>query len=178
MRRPRGRPRGSTGPAAILSEPDVVAVLGHAQSRTRLSNRSLAILAISIGLGRLAGEIARLRWSDIFTDSGVVLVAPFPDQPSKRKSGLISSHKVHRILTDYWNACRPGDLTAPLFPSQKGGHMTRASLARFLRQLYRGAGLKRAGSRSGRRTCVQAALCARPLPHSERRFPIRTVSER
>jgi integrase/recombinase XerD len=43
---------------------------------------------------------------------------------------------------------------APLFPSQKGGAMTPASMARFLKALYLEAGISGASSHSGRRTLI------------------------
>ena len=43
---------------------------------------------------------------------------------------------------------------AALFRSQKGGHLTAASMARFLKQLYVEAGIPRASSHSGRRTFI------------------------
>jgi integrase/recombinase XerD len=43
---------------------------------------------------------------------------------------------------------------APLFASQKGGPMTACSMARFLKALYREAGIAGASSHSGRRTLI------------------------
>ena len=43
---------------------------------------------------------------------------------------------------------------APLFPSQKAGPMTAASMARFLKTLYREAGIAGASWHSGRRTLI------------------------
>ena len=42
----------------------------------------------------------------------------------------------------------------PLFASQKGGPMTACSMARFLKALYREAGVPGASSHSGRRTLI------------------------
>jgi integrase/recombinase XerD len=41
-----------------------------------------------------------------------------------------------------------------LFASQKRGHMTPSSMARFLKVLYRDAGIPGASSHSGRRTLI------------------------
>jgi integrase/recombinase XerD len=43
---------------------------------------------------------------------------------------------------------------APLFASQKGGPMTPASMARFVKALYAEAGIAGASSHSGRRTLI------------------------
>jgi integrase/recombinase XerD len=66
----------------------------------------------------------------------------------------VSSSWLRRVLGEYHARGRPWDLGAPLFRSQKGGHLTPASMGRFLKQLYCDAGLPGASSHSGRRTLI------------------------
>ena len=69
---------------------------------------------------------------------------------------VVSSPKLRSLLADYrekqapdWCEC---DQDAPFFRSQRGGHMTSASMARFVTGLYRRAVIAGGSSRSGRRT--------------------------
>src|SRR5260221_6787596 len=70
---------------------------------------------------------------------------------------FMSSPALRRVLAKYGEGrwllgARASH--APLFPSQKGGPMTPASMARFLKALYREAGISGASSHSGRRTLI------------------------
>src|SRR6266404_6065197 len=70
---------------------------------------------------------------------------------------FLSSPALRRVLSKYGEGrwllgARASH--APLFPSQKGGPMTPASMARFIKALYREAGISGASSHSGRRTLI------------------------
>ena len=154
----RGRPRGTSGKAAVLSPTQVRNVLRVARARQRLAPRSAAAFALSVGLGLRAKELAALRWSDAFEDGGaprdVLHLKAAYTKGDKTRDVYLSSPRLRRVLGEYHARCRPWDLGAPLFRSQKGGHLTPASMARFLKQLYREAGLPDASSHSGRRTLI------------------------
>jgi integrase/recombinase XerD len=154
----RGRPRGTTGKAAVLTAGQVRSVLRVARARGRHADRTSVAFAMSVGLGLRAKELASLRWSDAFEESGAVrdvlhLKAAYT-KGARTRDVYLSSPRVRRLLGEYHARCRPWDLGAPLFGSQKGGHMTPASMARFLKALYREAGLPGASSHSGRRTLI------------------------
>lgn len=154
----RGRPRGTSGKAAVLSSAQIRNVLRVARARQRFGPRSAAAFALSVGLGLRAKELAALRWSDVFEESGAVrevlhLKAAYTKGETTRDV-YPSSSQLRRILGEYHARCRPWDLREPLFRSQKRGHLTSASMGRFLKQLYREAGLPAASSHSGRRTLI------------------------
>src|SRR5262245_58801257 len=71
-RRKRGRPRGSTGRAAVLPASQVRHGFRIARLRPRHAARAEAVLAMSIGLGLRAKELASLRWADIYDEAGKV----------------------------------------------------------------------------------------------------------
>ena len=68
---------------------------------------------------------------------------------------FLSSPKLRQVLDQFAQRYPEGRKPdAPLFRSQKGGHLTAASMARFLKQLYVEAGISNASSHSGRRTFI------------------------
>ena len=156
--KPRGRPSGTTGKAQVLSSDQVKSVFRVAKARPRLAERSIAALALSLGVGLRAKELAALSWSDLFTpDQGVREVLPLKaayTKGAKTRDVYLSSPKLRHALRDYCAACWPAHPRSPLFPSQKGGHLRPPSMARFLKAVYREAGLLNASSHSGRRTLI------------------------
>jgi integrase/recombinase XerD len=154
----RGRPKGTTGKAATLSPAQIKQVF-RAARRVRHGDRAEVALALSIELGLRASELAALCWSDVYNPDGTVREAIYVERAYTRGSKtrvVAGSPKLRRLLADYrekqtlsWSGC---DHSAPLFRSQRGGHMTAASMARFVTGLYRRGGIPRGSSRSGRRT--------------------------
>jgi integrase/recombinase XerD len=161
MAKRRGRPPGTSGRAAVLSAPQVRQVFRVARTRSRHSARAEATLAISLGLGLRAKELTSLTWEDVYDAKGhvrsVLHLRASYTKGGKTRDVFLSSPTLRRALAKY----REGRLSlslkashAPLFPSQKGGAMTPASMARFLKALYRDAGISGASSHSGRRTLI------------------------
>ena len=154
----RGRPRGTTGKAAALSPAQIKQVF-RAARRVRHGDRAEVALALSIELGLRASELAALDWSDVYNPDGTVRSAIYVERAYTRGSKtrvVVSSPKLRSLLADYrekqapdWCEC---DQDAPFFRSQRGGHMTSASMARFVTGLYRRAVIAGGSSRSGRRT--------------------------
>lgn len=155
----RGRPVGSSGPAPLLTVEEIKRVLRLLGSRRRFSARAEVAFHLSFYLGLRAKEIAFLHWDDVFTDEGKVrdvlhLKAAYT-KGSRTRDVFLSSPRLRQVLAQfahrYPEGRKPG---APMFRSQKGGHLTPASMARFLKQLYVEAGIPRASSHSGRRTFI------------------------
>ena len=147
MKRPRGRPPGTTGRAAVLNSHQIRAVAAVARARPRLGHRALATFVLSIGTGLRAKELSSLKWIDLFTREGevreVVHLKASYTKGAKTRDIFLSSPKLRRTLEEYHEENRPWDFNLPLFPSQKGGHMTATSMARFLKQLYTETGIAR-----------------------------------
>jgi integrase/recombinase XerD len=160
-KRKRGRPPGTSGRAAVLSPNQVRHALRVARSRDRHAERAEAVLAMSVGLGLRAKELAALRWSDVYDAEGrvraVVHLRAAYTKGGRTRDVFVSSPALRRVLAkygeQYWlQSARASQ--APLFASQKGGPMTPASMARFVKALYAEAGIAGASSHSGRRTLI------------------------
>jgi integrase/recombinase XerD len=116
---------------------------------------------MSVGLGLRAKELTSLRWSDVYEPTGKVrqvlhLKAAYT-KGAKTRDVFLSAPPLRRLLADYAEK-HPGYPERfpdrALFASQKRGHMTPSSMARFLKMLYRDAGILGASSHSGRRTLI------------------------
>ena len=161
MSKPRGRPPGTSGRAAVLTASQIRHVFKVARSRGRHAARAEAVLAVSLGLGLRAKELAALRWSDVYNGDGdvraVVHLAAVQTKGGRTRDVFLSSPALRGVLKRY-GATRMVSGTprpnAPLFPSQKNGPMTASSMARFLKTLYAEAGIAGASSHSGRRTLI------------------------
>jgi integrase/recombinase XerD len=161
MARKRGRPPGTSGRAAVLSTSQVRHVFRVARSRGRHAARAEAALALSVGLGLRAKELAGIRWSDVYDTDGAVrkvvhLKAAYT-KGGRTRDVFVSSPALRRVLEKYGERDWLGSARASqaaLLASQKGGPMTACSMARFLKALYREAGVAGASSHSGRRTLI------------------------
>jgi integrase/recombinase XerD len=158
MAKRRGRPPGTSGRAAVLSASQVRHVFRVVRARGRHSARAEATLAISLGLGLRAKELTSLKWDDVYDVKGnvrtVLHLRAAYTKAGKTRDVFLSSPTLRRALAKYgegrWGSLSTKASHAPLFPSQKGGSMTPASMARFLKALYRDAGISGASSHSGR----------------------------
>src|SRR5262245_46832242 len=161
MTKRRGRPPGTSGRAAVLTPSQVRHAFRGARARGRHGARAEATLAMSLGLGLRAKELTSLRWADVYDAQGrvrpVLHLRAAYTKGGKTRDVFLASPSLRRVLSKYAEA-RPiateRAQRAPLFPSQKGGPMTPASMARFLQGLYSEAGIAGASSHSGRRTLI------------------------
>ena len=165
MKPRRGRPKGIIGKAAVLSPAQVKLVFRLARSRQRHADRAELVFALSVGLGLRAKELASLMWSDVYEPTGKVrqvlhLKAAYT-KGGKIRDVSLSAPALRRLLADY-AAKHPDWLEQvperPLFPSNKRGHMTPSSIVRFLKTLYREAGIPEASSQSGRMTLITSLV--------------------
>jgi len=104
-KRLRGRPKGSTGKAAILSSAQIKDVFRSAHRCGRYSDRAELVLALSIGLGLRAIELTSLRWADVYNSDGsvrqMILVTRAYTRKAKTRALLVSSPKLRGLLADY-----------------------------------------------------------------------------
>jgi integrase/recombinase XerD len=155
----RGRPAGQTGPAPILRPDEIKRVLRLLKSRPKFSARAEVAFHMSFYLGLRAKEIASLRWADLFDDDcrmrDVLHLKAAYTKGARTRDVFLSSPRLRQVLAQFAQRYPDGRKPdAPLFRSQKGGHLTASSMARFLKQLYVEAGVPKASSHSGRRTFV------------------------
>lgn len=161
MARKRGRPPGTSGRAAVLSSSQVQHIFRVARSRGRHAARAEAALAMTIGLGLRAKELASLKWADVYDADGhvrqVVHLKAAYTKGAKTRDVFVSSPALRRVLEKYGERDWLGSARASqaaLLGSQKGGPMTAYSMARFLKAIYSEAGIAGASSHSGRRTLI------------------------
>jgi integrase len=159
--RKRGRPKGSTGQSAILGPDEIKVLLRSAQQYGRYADRAQLVIVLSIELGLRASELAALRWADVYHLDGTVRDCLEAQRAyvKLRKPSLVAIHstKLRGLLADYREKSDPYSARfdeAPLFVSQRGGHMTSASMTRFIIGIYQQAGITAGSSRSGRRTLI------------------------
>jgi integrase/recombinase XerD len=161
MARKRGRPPGTSGRAAVLSNAQVKHIFRVARSRGRHAARAEAVLAVSLGLGLRAKELASLTWADVYDQEGkirkVVHLKVAYTKGARTRDVFVSSPSLRRVPEKYGERDWLGSgraSQAALFASQKGGPMTACSMARFLKAIYSEAGIAGASSHSGRRTLI------------------------
>lgn len=154
-KRPRGRPKGSRGSAAILDSAQALKVLQTARRIDRSSHRLQVALLLSFELGLRASEIAKLCVADIYEGNGNVADSIRIKSPGRERLVPVRSTRLRSALANHFEYSfrdRPIDNATPIIRSQRGGAMTTGALARLLTHLYRIAGIKSGSSRSGRRT--------------------------
>jgi integrase/recombinase XerD len=147
----RGRPVGISGQALVLKPNEVNTVLRLARTRSRVPDRSEVALCMSLFLGLRAKEIAALKWGDVFDEDGkprdVLRLMSAYTKGAKTRDVYLSAPHLRKVLVNYGWLLKPmKSPESPLIRSQKGGHMSAASMARYLKGLYREAGLTRAPS--------------------------------
>ncbi|MBN9042095.1 MAG: site-specific integrase [Rhizobiales bacterium] len=159
----RGRPKGTTGQAALLGPDEIKALLRSARQCGRFVDRAELVIALSIELGLRASELAELRWANVYHPDGIVrdcLEVRRAYTKTRTVSSIavtVHSSKLRILLADYREKLDPHVSRfdqAPLFESQRGGHMTAASMTRFIAGIYQRAGIVGGSSRSGRRTLI------------------------
>src|SRR5262249_39200643 len=148
MPKRRGRPPGTSGRAAVLSAPQVRHVFRSAGAGSRHADRAEAALAMTLGLGLRAKELTSLKWTDVYDAEGrvrpVLHLRAAYTKGGRTRDAFLSSPALRRVLSKYGEGqwlLSAKTSHAPLFQSQKGGPMTPASMARFLKGLYREAGI-------------------------------------
>jgi integrase/recombinase XerD len=155
----RGRPNGISGQAPVLKSNEISTVMRFARSRERMPEKSEVALCISLYLGLRAKEIASLKWADVFDEIGnprtVLHLKSAYTKGNKTRDVYLSAPHLRKILTAYgWLYKTRKSPESALIRSQKGGNMTASSMARFLKGLYKEAGLPKASSHTGRRTFI------------------------
>ncbi len=120
-----GRPRGTSGRAAVLSASQVRHVFRVARARSRHAARAEAALAMSLGVGLRAKELTSLQWADVYDAEGrvrpVLHLRAAYTKGGKTRDVFLSSPALRRVLSKYGDGrwmLSARTSHAPLFPSQ------------------------------------------------------------
>ena len=160
-KRPRGRPKGSAGAAAVLTPDDIRQVLRAARSYGKYSERAETAFMLSIELGLTAGELVVLKAGDLMNTDGHLRRELLLNCRGMVRHVALSSPKLRRALANFCDRhLNPHAPDEAVFTSQRGGTLTRASLARLMTSVYRRAGICGDSSRSG-----DERLPCRPSSH-------------
>jgi integrase/recombinase XerD len=142
--------------AITLNEAQLRRVLHYTATR-RHALRDRTIVMVSFYAGLRAKEIAGLKISDVFEQSGAVR-SEFILSAEQSKGGhrrtVYLNQRLRRAFAEYAELVDFDQPDAPLLPSQKGGHFSPNTMCQLFLEIYRDCGLKDASSHSGRRTYI------------------------
>jgi len=148
--------------AKILSDAQVRAALGHAESSSRYPERDRVMILLSVKAGLRAKEIAALTWSMVTDAQGALGDAiHLPNSASKGKNGgrtVPLNPALHQALADL--RAERGDDACPqarIIHSERGDGYSSAAVQVWFARLYRALGFDGASSHSGRRTFITKA---------------------
>jgi len=157
----KGRPFGITGKARAITDEELNQAIEYCRARKH-PERNVAMLILSNYLGLRAKEMASLKISDVYDGRGIVktlrLIAAYT-KGGKHRDLSLEHKRVVAVLEDLIQQRLRDDgnlfnMSAPLFRSQTGSKFGPNSIAHRFMIIYRGAGLEKASSHSGRRSLL------------------------
>ena len=138
--------------AHVLTEREIRRVLAHIAQRP-YADRNRAMFQLSIYAGMRVGEIAALRWGDVFTPEGTVRpqiqLSAAQTKGHKARTVLLNA-QVQRELAAYGRAQETTAGGGPLFSSKASTAFSPNSLVQVFARIYRGSGIDQATSHAGR----------------------------
>ena len=120
------------------------------------AKRNETLLITGIGLALRASELVGLKISDVYDKQVKSYVTIRPETAKFGKERTIRiGDGIQDTIADFLSWKRQNREScakrAPLFVSQKGGHLTRQALFEITKQIFREAGIEQSPQRSGRR---------------------------
>ena len=145
-------------PAKVLAPDDVRLLLRHVDGRRhRYRDRVMVLLSFKAGLR--ACEIAGLEWPMLLDTSDAVddqiILARGITKGGHNRSVPVHRHLKTALIKLHYRAGYPRD--GPVIMSERGHHMTAASVVNWFRDAYSSIGLNGCSSHSGRRTFITNA---------------------
>ena len=150
------------GKARVLDENEFKRLLLVARD-AQMSERNVAIIYCSFGLGLRAKEIAALKISDIFDEKLNVLeevnLTRSMTKGEKQRHIYINNKKISKALSEHIKTRQKKEgalfrYNDWLFKTQRKESFSPDILQKWFRKLYDKAGIKGASSHSGRRTFI------------------------
>ena len=138
--------------AHVLSNKEIKRVFAHISERP-FAERNRAIFQLSIYAGMRVGEIAALRYGDVFTPDGRVReqiqLSAAQTKGNKARTVLLNA-QVQREMALYGRSQATRMAGAPLFVSKAGSAFSPNSLVQAFARIYQRAGVDQATSHAGR----------------------------
>jgi integrase/recombinase XerD len=148
---------------ARVFEPEEVKSISDSFSG-KYATRDKAIFLLGLCIGSRVSELCQLKVSDVWRNGKPVNTIIIRPETAKRKKARrvpidvnpIAQNIISELIAWKWKEGESLDPEAPLFVSQKGGHLTRVQLHRILKNTYEAAGLEpeRASTHSMRKTAA------------------------
>ena len=148
---------------ARVFEPEEVKSISDSFSG-KYATRDKAIFLLGLCIGSRVSELCQLKVSDVWRNGKPVNTIIIRPETAKRKKARrvpidvnpIAQNIISELIAWKWQEGESLDPEAPLFVSQKGGHLTRVQLHRILRTTYEAAGIEpeRASTHSMRKTAA------------------------
>ena len=148
---------------ARVFEPEEVKSISDSFSG-KYATRDKAIFLLGLCIGSRVSELCQLKVSDVWRNGKPVNTIIIRPETAKRKKARrvpidvnpIAQNIISELIAWKWKEGESLDPEAPLFVSQKGGHLTRVQLHRILRTTYEAAGIEpeRASTHSMRKTAA------------------------
>lgn len=123
----------------------LAAILAHPDATTSRGRRDMVLLTLLYDSGARVSELCALRLRDIRLDDPATVTL----LGKGRKSRVVplmraTASLVGKYVEEAYPDAGPVDLDSPLFPSPRGGHLTRAGVSDIVARHVRGA--KRSGA--------------------------------
>jgi integrase/recombinase XerD len=148
---------------ARVFEPEEVKSISDSFSG-KYATRDKAIFLLGLCIGSRVSELCQLTVSDVWRNGKPVNTIIIRPETAKRKKARrvpidvnpIAQNIISELIAWKWKEGESLEKEAPLFVSQKGGHLTRVQLHRILRNTYSAAGIEpeRASTHSMRKTAA------------------------
>jgi integrase/recombinase XerD len=148
---------------ARVFEPEEVKSISDSFSG-KYAIRDKAIFLLGLCIGSRVSELCQLQVADVWRNGKPVNTIIIRPETAKRKKARrvpidvnpIAQNIISELIAWKWKEGESLDPEAPLFVSQKGGHLTRVQLHRILRNTYSAAGIEpeRASTHSMRKTAA------------------------
>ena len=127
-------------------------------SAGQFSERNLAIIYCSFGLGLRVKEISSLKVCDIADDNlkllDIVNLKRSMTKGEKQRHAYLKNKKVCHALQAYLDSLEAPVAASPLFQTQRKSRFTPDVLQKWFKKQYDKAGIFGASSHSGRRTFI------------------------
>ena len=148
--------------SARAISPKEVKRLKAAANASRHAERNLAMIALGLGGGLRISEIVALTVGQITNAKGKVqnpIVLTSRQSKNAKSQRVYLSRSCAKAPEDYLNQAEISkSKSAPLFPSQKQGHMCACYGSQLITSLFKDAGILDATSHSLRKTWATTAL--------------------